>query len=500
MADDSTTTQATETEDTIQFDVKIEDAGPACKSLTITIPEDQIKSKIEDSYGTLEDDAVLPGFRKGRAPRRLLEKRFASAIRDDVKNSLLSESYTKALEDNDLDPLSDPQVDDAENLELPESGDLTFTVKVEVTPNVDLPDFESIEVTKTTKAVTDADVDEEIERFQQQAGRPTTPEGAKIEEGDYAAVEVAILAGENAGDDAEVIQEVPQDHVLVNGESQDYKGHVAGIVVENLGKQLTGKTNGDVVTISMTGPAGHEDEKIKGQPITIKLTVLKVHRIEPATVEQIAEQMGLATEEEVKERVKTMLEQRSEQNAMADLYQQVTDQLVEKVELELPEGITSQQSSRVLQRQGMEMLYRGMPEDQVRAQLAEMRGASEEQAIRQLKQFFILDKASKELDIDVEENELNGRIAMMAMQQGRRPDKLRQEMGKQGQIEQLYLQIREQKTLDKILEKAKVTEVEGDADDASQAKAEKTTKKKTSKKKSSKKKSTKKKDDAGEGE
>ena len=76
----------------------------------------------------LEDDAVLPGFRRGRAPRRLLEKRFAGHVRDDVKNSLLSESYTKALEDNDLDPLSDPQVEDGEKIELPESGDFTFTV------------------------------------------------------------------------------------------------------------------------------------------------------------------------------------------------------------------------------------------------------------------------------------------------------------------------------------------------------------------------------------
>ena len=496
MADDSTATEET-TEDALKFDVKIEDAGPACKALTITIAEDQIKAKIEDSYSGLEDEAVLPGFRRGRAPRRLLEKRFAGHVRDDVKNNLLSESYTKALEDNELDPLSDPQVEDAENLELPESGDLTFTVKVEVTPNVELPAFDSIEVTKTTKAVTDSDIDEEIERFQQQGGKPTTPEGAKIEEGDYAGVEVKIFAGEDPADDAEPIQHVPQDFVMINGASAEYKGHVAGIVVEDLGKKLAGKTGGDELTVSMTGPSGHENEEIKDQPITIKLAVQTVHRVEPASIEDITAQMGLSSEDELKERVRTMLEQRNEQNSNADLYQQVTDQLVEKVELELPTGITSQQSSRVLQRQGMEMMYRGVPEEEVRAQLAEMRGASEEQAVRQLKQFFILDKASKDLNIDVDEQELNGRIAMLAMQQQRRPDKLRQEMAKQGQIEQLYLQIREQKTLEKILEQAKVTEVEGGSDD-DKPKAEKTAKKKSSKKKSSKKKTTKKKADDGE--
>jgi trigger factor len=489
MADD------TATEEGLKFDVKIEDAGPACKSLTITIPEDEIKAKTENVFGDLSDEAVVPGFRKGRAPRRLLEKRFAEHVRDDVKNQLLSESYTKAIEDNDLDPLSDPQVDDAENLKLPETGDLTFTVKVEITPDVELPAYDSLEVTKTITEVTDSDVDAEIERVCQQQGKPTEPKDAKIQEGDYAGVGVKIYAGEDAGDDAELIQEVPLDYVMVNGASAEYKGHVAGIVVDDLGKQLTGKTAGDELTISKTGPASHENEKIREQPITIKLSVGTVHRIEPATIEQITEQMGLGSEDELKERVRTMLEQKAEQNTQADLYQQLTDALVDKVDLELPKGITDQQASRVLQRQGMEMMYRGVPEEEVKAKLAEMRSESEEQAARQLKQFFILDKASKELEIDVDEQELNGRIAMMAMQQNRRPDKLRQEMAKQGQIEQLYLQLREQKTLDKILESAKVNEVKGEAGEAKAEAKKKSTKKKTSKKKTTKKKTTKKKDD-----
>lgn len=493
MADDTAldTPDTPENDAEIKYDVKIEDAGPACKALTITIPEDQIKDKIENAFGDLSDEAVLPGFRKGRAPRRLLEKRFAGHVRDDVKNQLLSTSYTQALQDHDLDPLSDPDVQDAENIELPESGDLTFTVKVEVTPEVKLPAFDAIKVDKAVKDVTDADVDAEIQRMCEQSGRPTQPENAALAEGDYAGVEVKVLAGEDAGEDAEVLQHVPQDHVLVNGESAEYKGHVAGIVIQDLGKQLTGKKAGDTVRVSMTGPSAHENESIKGQPITVVLTINTVHRIEPATVDQLIEQTGLGGEDELKERIKTMLEQRNEQNQMADMYQQVTDQLVDQVELELPAGITSQQSARVLQRQGMEMMYRGVPEEEVKAKLAEMRGETEEQAVRQLKQFFILDKASKELEVDVDEDELNGRIATMAMQQGRRPDKLRQEMAQQGQIEQLYLQIREQKTLDKIIEQAQVTEVEA-KDDADDAEA-KTTKKKTSKKKTSKKKSSKKK-------
>ncbi|XAL99918.1 trigger factor [Phycisphaeraceae bacterium D3-23] len=484
MADET----ATETEEqAVSYDVKIEDAGPACKALTITIPADRIKDKIEESYGTLQTDAVLPGFRRGRAPRRLLEKRFASSIGDDVKNQLLSESYSKALEDHELDVLGDPEIEGVEDLKLPEDGDLTYTVKVEVTPDVELPAFDTLKLNKTVVNVTDDEVKEELQRVRDQAGTPTTVEDQPIEEGDYAMVDTLILAGEDAGKDADTLAHYPAAHVLVHGKDKDFKGHVAGILIENLGKEMMGKKVGDVVTISMTGPSSHEDEKIKDQPITVKMDITAIHRIEPAPIEDLLERMGLGSEEELTERVKASLEQRAEQNQKADLYQQACDQLVEKVELDLPAGISSRQTERVLQRQQMDMMYRGTPATEIDEKIAELRTESEDAAQRQLKQFFILDKASKDLDVDVDEQELNGRIAMMAMQSGRRPEKVRQEMMQQGQIEQLYLQIREQKTLDKIIDQATVTEVEGEGDDKPAAK-KKSTKKKTSKKKAAAKK------------
>ena len=484
MADDTSTATQDAEETACDYDVQIEDAGPACKSMTITIPADRIKEQIEEGYGTLQNDAVLPGFRRGRAPRRLLEKRFASSVRDDVKSRLISESYSQAIKKNELDVLGDPEVDGIEDLKLPEDGDLTFTVKVEVTPDVNLPAFDSLKINKTLAQVTDEQVDEEISRARDQAGTPDTVTDGTVAEGDYAMVDVLILAGDDAGEDAETLAHFPAAHVLVHGKDKDYKGHVAGIFVENLGKEMTGKAVGDKISISMTGPASHENEQIKDQPITIKLEVTTIHRIAPAPLEDLIERMGLGGEDELKERVRTMLEQRAEQNQMADMYQQARDQLVDLVELDLPAGISSRQTERVLQRQMMDMIYRGTPEDEAQEKMAEHRTESEDAAQRQLKQFFILDKASKDLEVDVEEQELNGRIAMMAMQQGRRPEKLRQEMMQQGQLEQLYLQIREQKTLDKVIEQATVTEVAGEESPAKPAaKKKKATKKKTTKKK-----------------
>ena len=467
--------------------VSVEDSGPARKLLKIEISEAKIKEKIEETFGNLRDEASIPGFRRGRAPRRLLEKRFGSSIKDDAKSQLLSEAYTQAIEENELDVIGEPEVKDGDKIELPESGSLKLEIEVEISPDVELPSFEDIKVTKTKAEVTDEDVDAEVNRYCERFGKAANVEDAIVEAGDFLKANVTIYPQDKAGDDEAAIATLNDTYIMVNGENADFKGHVAGIVVEDLGKKLAGKKIGEELTIEMTGPKSHENDEIKEKPIAIKIVINAVERLEPAPVEEVLKSVGMESEEDFRNRLKEMLEAQKEREQKSDMYQQVNDQLVEKVALELPEGLTGRQIERVLQRQKMEMLYRGTPEQEIEAKLAETRSESEEAATKQLKLFFIIDKASRELDVDVNENELNGQIAMIAMQQGRRPEKLRQEMQKRGELEQLYLQLREQKTLDKILEKAVVEEVE-----AGEPK-KKATKKKASKKKAAKKKATKKK-------
>lgn len=485
MADESTDTAVVDAPEDAKAEqtVKVEDAGPALKRLTIELPESRIKAKTEDTFTTLCNDAVLPGFRKGRAPRRLLEKRFAESVQGDVKSQLLSESYTQAIEDEGLDVIGEPDVKDIDTLEVPESGPFTYTVEVEITPDFELPEFNGIKVDKKILEVSDDDVTAEIEQYRERYGQMSAVTDATVAEGDYVQSDVKVLAGENAADDAEVLHEHPGAYTLVHGEDKEFKGHVAGILVKDMGKQLAEKKIGDTVSISMTGPDGHENDGIKGQPITIKMAITHVHRLAPASIEDLLPQFGMQTEDELKERVKTMLEQRNEQTQQADMHKQVTEQIVDMVQLDLPEGLKSRQIERALQRQQMELLYSGKQPEEIEAELAESRNQGEAEAVKQLKTFFVLDKAAKQLEVEVAENEINGRISMMAMQQQRRPEKLRSEMRQRGELEQLYLSIREQKTLDKIIEQATVTEVSGDADDSKP-----------------KKKSTKKKADAKDGE
>lgn len=470
--------QAGSEESRLEQSVKVESIGPARKLLHIEVPSDRINEAFEANYSKLRTDATVPGFRQGRAPRRLLEKRFGRSVRDDVRGQIISESYAQAIEDENLRVLGEPEVKDLEQIELPEDGALSFEVELEVAPDVELPLLEGLDIEKTVVAVSDEDIETELGRFQQRFGTMATVADAKVQGEDFVEVDARI----NADDEEKAeIAHHESAFVMVPGKEQEGKGHVAGIVVDDLGKQLRGKKINDELVICTTGPSGHEDEKIRSQPIRIQLLIKAVKRMEPAPVETVASQFGVESPDDVRSQLLQMLEERAGREQQRLMHEQISDYLLGKVDLDLPEGMTGRQAQRTLQREAMELAYRGVPQQEIDQQIAERRADTEEKARRHLKLFFIIDAAAEQLEVDVTEAEINGRIAMMAMHQGRRPEKLRQHLQRSGELEFLVLQIREQKTLEAILEKAKVKEIEAKPEE--KAAGAKTTRKKSTKKK-----------------
>ena len=472
--------------------VTVEDIGPARKRLVIEVSVDRIAEQIASGYTQMKKDADVPGFRRGRAPQRLLERRFGEAIRDDVKGQLLSESYSQAIEDEKLNVIGEPDIKDLSDIVLPDSEPLTFKVEVEVTPDVTLPSLEEIAIEQTAEIeVTDADVDAEIERYRERFGSMIAVDGAKVGENDFLQADIRILAGEDTSNEAEEISVLKGSNVVVPGNLRGDKGYVAGIVVDDLGKKLKDKQAGDVVSIFMTGPSGHEEEKIRNQPITIQISITSVQRLELASIDTVLAKAGFESMDGLKSKLRDMLESRQKREQKIDLHDQIARHLIDQVELELPEAMTTRQAQRLLQRKAMELAYVGSSEQHIDQQMAEMRTASEEDARSQLKKFFILAKAAEDLGVEVAEAEVNGRIAMLAMQQGRRPEKLRQQMQRNGEIEYLYIQMREQKTLDQILDKAKIKDVKPTKTTESKVAKPGTAQKKKTKKKTKKETSSK---------
>ena len=180
---DSETTTDKEQEEqpvTAKNIVTVEDAGPCKKKIVVEIPEETVKEAIDAQYKELGQATVLPGFRKGRAPRRLLEKRFGKETAEQVKLRLLADSSEAAIKSKELDVLGDPEID-YEHIELPTSGPMKYEFEAEVRPEFELPSLEHIPVTRPQLEVTDEQIDREVDQLRRWSGVWTPKEGGQAD-------------------------------------------------------------------------------------------------------------------------------------------------------------------------------------------------------------------------------------------------------------------------------------------------------------------------------
>jgi trigger factor len=477
-------------EATVANEVKIEDAGPAKKRLTITIPAETISEKIDDSIATLAAESALPGFRKGRAPKQLIERRFGTAVRNETKSQLIADAYSKAIEEHEIRPVGEPEpTQPVDDLELEAGKPLTFSLDVEVVPEFELPELEGIKVKKPMLEIGDEHIDAELKRQQLQLGEGKKQE-SDLEPGDqfrgYAVVSIK-------GEDEPFFRKDEVPIIVPDPKKDDGRGQVLGLLVDGLSKKLKSAKVGDTITIETKGPEHHEREDIRGKDLVIEYEIREGLHVIPATVEQVLEYYGLTSEDILREQIKLALEQRRDEEQAAAMREQIADYLVENIDFPLPEQLSANQAQRMLERYRVEMLYKGMSVEEVEEQLAEMRSESEVRARERLKLMFVMHKLAEKFEISVNDQEINGRIAAIAAQRGVRPEQLRAEFAQSGQLNQVASQIREHKTADRIIQNAEVTEVSADEwRNLVEGKRAEAVKKKTKKKTTTKKKSTKK--------
>jgi len=439
--------------------VTVEDAGPCKKKIIIEIPEAKIKKVTDEQYGELGKDAVVPGFRKGRAPRRLLEKRFSKEIGEQVKLKLLADASEAAVKDTELNTLGEPDFD-VEEIELPEEGSLTFDFEVEVRPEFDLPPLEGIPVTKTKLAVTDEQVDREIEQMRRWAGVWTPrAEDAAIELEDRIVADVTLK-----------VEDVEEEEKLNNTEIQVRpNGFVGSIPVEKLDELLVGAKTGEKKETSVEVSKTFFREEYRGKKVDIQIEIEDIKWLKPAELdENLLQRYESENEDELREKIEDSLQGRLENQARSEMSEQIYKYLLDKTDFDLPLDIVGRQASSVLQRQYTNLMMRGLSREQIEEQFEQLQATSEEQAKQQLQTFFIMDKVAETLEIKVEEEEINGHIAQVAAQRGQRPERMREEMARNGSLAQFGLEIQQDKCIAKMLETAKITEKK-----AKKAKAEK---------------------------
>ena len=445
-APDAQAPEATPQDNLPKNQVTIEEAGKLKKKVTVAIPRERIEAKMGEMFGELSRTALVPGFRVGHAPRRLIEKRFGREVGQDVRNALVGESLQSAIVDNKLHSLGEPELD-LDKIELPDKGEMSYSFVIEVAPEFELPNVEGIEVKKPILEITDERVTEQLEQWRQsQAKFEPTTEGAAA--GDVVTADVRVTGDGFA-------EHHHKDHVL-----RVAPGQVEGLPLVDLPTALAGKKTGESASLTIKVPEAHPNEAWRGKDATVELTLSQVRRrILPEINEDFAKTAGYESLEQLRQQVRTSLQVRLQSETQRAMRDQVCQYLLGNTQFELPEGLAARHATRLLQRRYVDLLQRGVPREKIDENLAQLQAAVEQQAQSDLRLTFVLAKVADNYGLKVEEGEVNSRIAAMANEYNRRPEKMKQELEQEGTLGEVETSILEDKALDALLAKAKITEV-----------------------------------------
>ncbi|HEY8751293.1 MAG TPA: trigger factor [Tepidisphaeraceae bacterium] len=448
MAENEAAGVAEQQKEEFLYPVRIEDSGPGTKRVSVDIPKEKISSELEKQFKELRQQAAIPGFRVGHAPQKLIQKRFNNDVKEQVRRSLISESYQQAVEKNNLSVLGEPEFEDPDAIKLIEDAPITYSFTVEVQPEFTLPDVSSLKVRKPKIEIKEENVDQAMRNLREQQGVLAPVEDRGVEENDYLTADVHVQV------DGNVVAHQHDSQLVVR------PGRLAGIQIDDLVAQLTGMKPGETRTIKAHSPATHQSEELRDKDVEIEIALKDFKRLELAEVDQaFLEDLGFDNEADLRGALREQMEEKITSDIQTAMREQVNQYLLDNTQIELPAKLSDKQTDRIISRRAVDLMMRGMPRDQIEANLERLRSGAKDEAGRELKLFFILQKLAEQEAVQVDESELNGRIAMLAAQGGQRPEKMKQEMSKDGSLLSLYVQMREHKAIDQVLGKSQVEEV-----------------------------------------
>lgn len=385
--------------------IKSEKTDKGVWTLQFSVDKDTFAKAVSDSFRKNSGKITVPGFRKGKAPRAVVEKMYGKGyFYEDAFNAVLPAAYEEALKESKLDTVGQPDFD---VVSVSDEDGVVFSAKVAVRPEVKIENYFGIEAEKTVAPVTDEEVDQEIKTLQERNSRETDlDEGGKAETGDICTID---FDGSIDG--------VPFD----GGKGSDYPLKLgSGNFIPGYEEQVAGHTLNETFDVKVSFPADYHVKELAGKPAVFKTTIHKIQHIElPALDNDFAKDFTeFDTFDEYKKDVKAKIAKRHEDEADSAFESAVLDTLIEKVEAEIPEAMYVAETENFvrdydnrLRMQGLDLKtyfqYTGLDLDKLRAQLRP-------QAEKQVKLRLALEKIAELEKLEATEEDINGEIKRIA--------------------------------------------------------------------------------------
>ncbi|MGL4594728.1 MAG: trigger factor [Thermoguttaceae bacterium] len=421
----------------------------ACeRRIKLTVPLPEVERYFAREFDDLERTAYVPGFRVGKSPRKLVERRFRKEVSERVKGALVVDALDIVNNHSDLTPISEPDFD-YPSLVLAEGTPFVFEFAIEVRPEFDLPEWRGLKIEKPVRDFTKEDVDKAIDRIlATYAALEPSDEPAKPD--DYLEVKLSFFSGD------ELLSPSSEETIRIRPKLSFHDGSIEGF-----DKLMTGVKAGDIIktTTKLTDDAANPE--YRGKEVEAQFEVLAVKKlVAPTLTDSFLEKLGgYKTEGDFRDAVLDILKRQLDHEQRRRVRRQITELLTVSAQWELPPGLLKKQSERELRRAIMELQRSGFSQEAVQSQLNFILQNSKTETARALKEHFILEKVAEVEKIEETQEDYDVEIALIAAQSGTTPRRVRAQIEKSNEMDILRNQIIERKVIDLICNSAQFTEV-----------------------------------------
>jgi trigger factor len=373
-------------------------------SIEFEISSDKFEESIQKAYLKMRGKINIPGFRKGKVPRKIIEMNYGKGVfYEEALDIALPELYEKVLDELELDPINKPKIDVKD---FKEGQDIVIAADVEVMPDVLLPKLDEVEAQKTEYAVTDEDVMAELSRIQTQNARLITVENRPVEKGDTVVIDYAGFDGENQFEGG-----TAENHSLEIGSGSFIPGFEEGLVGHNVGEE---------VDVNVVFPVEYHSEELAGKAVVFKV---KIHEIKAKELPELDDEFAkdvseFDTLDELKEDTKKMLEKKAKDSEMIERQNSAVSAFVEASQVEVPDVLIEKEIDYQIKNFEQQMSMQGIDmKDYYKMIGANMDGLRESikpQALTSAKTELVIDKFIKEKEFEITDEEIETELENLA--------------------------------------------------------------------------------------
>lgn len=436
--------------------VTVEDLSPVEKKVAIEVEWPQVARKLDEAYRELGKGVNLRGFRKGKVPRSVLERMFGKQIEQEVKQRLVQESFVSAVQHHSLAPVVDPIVDD---MQLEPNKGFRFSARIEVQAVFEPRDYFEVELEKEVPAVTDEEVERALVEKQRELTQYKRIEGrTALAAGDVAYVDITGTVGQHP---------VKREGVMVDvgapaGEPEALPGlsqALVGVPVEAKEHPLRFTLPAELPTDPAGRPVPAERRDVAGKEAELQITVREPReKLVPALDDDFAKDTGEAdTLDELRAKLREKVAADKDRAATSGLRSELLKRVLEKNPFQVAPALVERQAEAMVHRAKLQMAMRGVDPRTIHLDEARLKEDLRPQAIDEVRAMFFLDAVATKEKLEVSEADLEKRLAEMGKERGKNAQRLKAELQKDGKLDSLRHQLREEKTLDLLMSRANIT-------------------------------------------